>query len=732
MPKEQLIKPAKNERVRSESTRAPITIMPKKKITFGSNDSLRPYTWTSADYANAPDGKTQEQRVKERINNAKKVTALMGYIPGPIGITSIAANSLMGLDDAQEAFRKGDNVNGTLNLMGAIPLEPKTFGLGKGPFLSKLKEGALNAWSANSTALDLTDNYGLEKKKFGGTLYTKYKNGSTIKKPKVVTPTPTSATTPKPTNAPVSLVPKAKEKIVGDNTVVPKVIPKEVLHANEIKFENRIEQENKNVPSIVKTMNLFNPITWAVSPEKNKNTIRERLATNIYPIGYGDRTKAFTGLIADKRDPKLDAKTKRLETRQNYLNKYLNKPYDSTEIRETSLRPTKSSSPNAVYYSSKHTEERFPSHIGGFSSYRNPDSGMDGDSGGDIPYNVPTTKGKVPKNLQELQAMLGSKVVNDNHGELGGFTRTAGEDEKGYYVSYNDKWDLNPFGHGKMAPDASAGAGHPFELYGRVYYDKKTGERIVDKQEKKMGGMLYKKYFGGGEFKNVAAGVGALGTGLIDAIDTPNEYGEQSSIGTIGKSTLSMAATGASIGGPIGAGIGGAVGLVSGLFSASAQEKAQRIRKSKLETDRVRNESNLSAARIAGDNSLVNGYAGAQLYKNGGKVIAPLTQMQAKGGTISSLSSNNSEVVGQTHNEGGVKIPELGAELEDKETTAGNYVFSKELGFSSLHKPIAKKIGIIEKKIQSPERVNALNLLRKQESNLALAQEQVRKNLGLQ
>lgn len=67
----------------------------------------------------------------------------------------------------------------------------------------------------------------------------------------------------------------------------------------------------------------------------------------------------------------------------------------------------------------------------------------------------------------------------DNVGVMGRYTISRGKDEKGSYVSYYDKWDLNP-GLITNNQEASefAGVGKPFEIYGRIYYDPKTGEPV--------------------------------------------------------------------------------------------------------------------------------------------------------------------------------------------------------------------------------------------------------------
>ncbi len=86
---------------------------------------------------------------------------------------------------------------------------------------------------------------------------------------------------------------------------------------------------------------------------------------------------------------------------------------------------------------------------------------------------------------------------------MGDATYNIGEDEKGVYVSYRDKWDLDPEKGGsketfknvpeysmmgiyqkggrllsKAASNLAKEYSSPAEIYGRIYFDKKTGNRI--------------------------------------------------------------------------------------------------------------------------------------------------------------------------------------------------------------------------------------------------------------
>jgi hypothetical protein len=87
--------------------------------------------------------------------------------------------------------------------------------------------------------------------------------------------------------------------------------------------------------------------------------------------------------------------------------------------------------------------------------------------------------------------IVGKKGDNSailNMQPLGDAKISTGEDEKGYYISYYDKWDINPFSGGSKVNSSLAsalgidkkedisGADGP-EIYGRIYFDKKTGKR---------------------------------------------------------------------------------------------------------------------------------------------------------------------------------------------------------------------------------------------------------------
>jgi hypothetical protein len=139
---------------------------------------------------------------------------------------------------------------------------------------------------------------------------------------------------------------------------------------------------------------------------------------------------------------------------------YLGLPQKYETLVPSEYRPTRAKDENAVYSSLRpELAERLISS----ASY----------------FVQPHIQGSGLKRLvHELRANGGSRVFNDwDTTLLGNFTMSEGSDEKGPYVSYYDKWDLD---HNLAKGLASlTGIGkNPPEIYGRAYYDPKTFELI--------------------------------------------------------------------------------------------------------------------------------------------------------------------------------------------------------------------------------------------------------------
>ncbi len=311
--------------------------------------------------------------------------------------------------------------------------------------------------------------------------------------------------------------------------------------------------------------------------------------------------------------------------------------------------------------------------------------------------------------------------------------------------------------------------------------------------------------------------LGSLGSGLIDAVDQPDQYGYQSKGATIGKSVLSDAGTGAAIGSVIpgvgtlvGAGVGATVGLVSGYLKSKSNSAGENNARNSQYISQRQQETQRSNATLANDPALATGTS-TSYFSDGGSIHikpshkgrftkylsshhttlsaalhsksphvrqmanfannakhwkheyggelskyvlgggltgdwapavygkdltanprTPLNDLITSGGDAKKLSSDNAIIQGNSHAEGGIQIPELNAEVEGGETTLGDFVFSKKLGFADQHKPIATAKGIIEKKPQTLERANSMRLLRDKEQRLATQQETLKKYLNIQ
>lgn len=109
-----------------------------------------------------------------------------------------------------------------------------------------------------------------------------------------------------------------------------------------------------------------------------------------------------------------------------------------------------------------------------------------------------------------------------------------------------------------------------------------------------------------------------------------------------------------------------------------------------------------------------------------------LANQKTIGGTMTPMSKDTTIASGPTHEQGGIDLPAQGAQVEGGETTSGDYVFSKVLGFAQLHKPIAMSEGKIQNKPATAERITALQKLGERTKKLKSLQEHFKQALNLQ
>ena len=77
------------------------------------------------------------------------------------------------------------------------------------------------------------------------------------------------------------------------------------------------------------------------------------------------------------------------------------------------------------------------------------------------------------KTARPVGTPLHLTMTDSASGVMGNFTLTKGVDERGHYISYYDRWDLEGSVEGEKGL-----IGKPFEIYDRIYYDPAIIEKI--------------------------------------------------------------------------------------------------------------------------------------------------------------------------------------------------------------------------------------------------------------
>lgn len=230
---------------------------------------------------------------------------------------------------------------------------------------------------------------------------------------------------------------------------------------------------------------------------------------------------------------------------------------------------------------------------------------------------------------------------------------------------------------------------------------------------------------------NIANTGAIVGAPIAEAIAGKDPISGRERIGSyVAKGALKGAALGTSIAPGVGTIVGAGLGLIGGILGGAKARREARKRIRIDNRDKLLSDMQRSNALAASNQDAVTGY-NVDYYATGGTLKAPLTAAYMTGGYAKPLSSESTELVGDSHEEGGIDIPGINAELEGNETTTGDYVFSKKLGFAKLHKPIARAIGRIEKKPITADRANSLSRLKARERHLITQQEQIKQYLNL-
>lgn len=212
--------------------------------------------------------------------------------------------------------------------------------------------------------------------------------------------------------------------------------------------KEKLNINKRNLERITKGISLDVSLPQAV---KNVFNWRENLAENLSPYSYsGFQKRLFDTIVNDRaelgtqirneeegKESNLYKETgEQTKERIDLMNMMLNRPQVHNTISESQYRPTTSKDKDAVYYSSKQTEEEI------INQYIKSDKGWE-------------------------RARIKGSV-------LGNYTIDRGTDEDGReYISYYDKWNINPTKGliGDKTIDKIFGMKSP-EIYGRVYLDE--------------------------------------------------------------------------------------------------------------------------------------------------------------------------------------------------------------------------------------------------------------------
>jgi hypothetical protein len=203
------------------------------------------------------------------------------------------------------------------------------------------------------------------------------------------------------------------------------------------------------------------------------NFAKDQLVKNINPYGYesttwsdGDPNQRGPGervlrALVSKEEQQGDWQGQATMERKDLFGMMLGRQQKYNSIPLSKYRPTSSKDQEAIYYSSPTSEKTITEKL------KNPEF---------LKSFKPNKQG-----VMSLHDYVTNVERGTGDNVLGNYTLNQGEDDKGKYVSYYDKWDLEPYkgrgahGNNKILHNISTKAQKlagvkPTEVYGRVYY----------------------------------------------------------------------------------------------------------------------------------------------------------------------------------------------------------------------------------------------------------------------
>lgn len=178
----------------------------------------------------------------------------------------------------------------------------------------------------------------------------------------------------------------------------------------------------------------------------NRSNIEKKLSKNLYPSSYEDAwDRVIKTVLFNKKDPNRElldnSPSIEDKKRLDAFNLYTGIPQKNNTFKISNSKPTISKDINQQYYSL--TDDAFYDELI------------------NDPYNHTLEKDS-------------SYISIPKESVMGSFKVSKGNDEKGDYISYYDKWDINPLDLKIPIIDKeiTTDFGKPFEIYDRIYYRK--------------------------------------------------------------------------------------------------------------------------------------------------------------------------------------------------------------------------------------------------------------------
>lgn len=226
-------------------------------------------------------------------------------------------------------------------------------------------------------------------------------------------------------------------------------MPRDTIHINGNPVEE-LKDMGKSYIDIWVDRNILAPNNY------DRNKVAEKLFYGLDPVGYQNpKERVERAMRGYKRELSRSISQERNPVYAQYLglDKYLND--EGYLVHTRNLLPISKYKPQngnskEVYYSLK-------------------------------PYDDPLNDTNFIVALAARDAYGKNTFVNPDRNQImGNYTSSFGEDENGKYLSYYDKWDLNPFKDilGDYDIAESTGIGHPVELYNRRYYTPEEVESL--------------------------------------------------------------------------------------------------------------------------------------------------------------------------------------------------------------------------------------------------------------